>query len=143
MTWRVLEQAFNRALALSFSRSKLFLAFPALAISGLLVVFCRALALGAGDWMAMSLAFLPILASSGLLLALGVLIARIHYHEVKGLSLHLRRLLSGSLDIVIGTSYLSIPPLLIYFLLWLIMGFFFLLKEIPWVGDVFSVVFSF
>jgi hypothetical protein len=91
----------------------------------------------------MSLAFLPILLSSGILLALGVLLIRIHIHEVKGLSLSFQRLIHGSLDLILGTSYLSIPPILVYLFLWMALGFFFLLKEIPGIGDFFSVVFSF
>jgi hypothetical protein len=91
----------------------------------------------------MSLAFLPILLSSGILLALGVLLIRIHMHEVKCLTLSFRRLIAGSLDLIMGTSYLSIPPLLAYLFLWMALGVFFLLGEIPGIGDFFSVVLAF
>ncbi len=121
----------------------MMLAFPALILCGVLIVFCRAVAFDASDWIAMSLAFLPILLSSGILLALGVLLIRVHDHETRKLSLSLERLVTGSLDLVLGTAYLSIPTVLIYLCLWILMGIFFLFKEIPVIGDFFSIVFSF
>lgn len=143
MKWTDVERAFSRAILLSFSKKKMFLTFPVLVLCGILTVFCRAIAFEASDWVAMSLAFLPILLSSGILLALGVLLIRIHIHEVKGLSLGIRRLITGSLDLILGTSYLSLPPLLTYLFLWMALGIFFLLKEIPGIGDFFSVVLAF
>ncbi|MES2273735.1 MAG: hypothetical protein V4487_06050 [Chlamydiota bacterium] len=143
MTWLEIEKAFNRAMLLSFSKRKLMLTFPILVLCGILTVFCRAVAFDASDWIAMSLAFLPILLSSGVLLGLGVLLVRIHYHEAKSLTLNFRRLISGSLDLIIGTSYLSIPPILVYLLLWILLGLFFLLKEIPGIGDFFGIVLAF
>jgi hypothetical protein len=143
MTWSDVERAFNRAVFLSFSRKKLALAFPVLVLCGILIVFCRAIAFDASEWIAMSFIFLPILLSSGLLLALGVLLVRIHHHEAKQLSLGFRKLIAASMDLVIGTSYLSIPPILVYLFLWIMMGIFFLLKSIPGVGDFFSVILSF
>jgi hypothetical protein len=143
MKWAEIEKCFSRAVLLSFSRKKMMLTFPALVLCGILTVFCRAIAHDATDWIAMSLAFLPILLSSGVLLALGVLLIRIHIHEVKNLHLGFKRLITGSLDLIMGTSYLSIPPILAYLLLWIALGFFYLLHEIPGLGDFFSVVLSF
>lgn len=143
MHWVDIEKSFSSAVFRSFSRKKMLLTFPVLVLCGILVVFCRAVAYDASPWIAMSLAFLPILFSSGILLALGVLLIRIHIHEVKGLHLSFRRLIAGSIDLIMGTSYLSIPPILAYLLLWMALGLFFLLGEIPGIGDFFSVVFSF
>lgn len=143
MRWTDIEKAFSRAVLLSFSKKKMMLTFPVLVLCGILIVFCRAVAYEASDWIAMSLAFLPILLSSGILLALGVLLIRIHMHEAKNLTLHFRRLITGSLDLIMGTSYLSIPPVLAYLFLWIALGLFFLLREIPGIGDFFSVVLSF
>ncbi len=143
MHWSEIERAFSRAIAFSFSKKKLLLTFPILLLCGILTVFCRALAYERNDWVAMSFAFLPILLSSGVLLGLGVLLIRIHAHEVKHLSLSFRRLIAGSADLLLGTSYLTIPPLLVYLLLWMVLGIFFLLREIPGVGDFFTVVFAF
>ena len=143
MSWAEIEKAFNRALFLSFSKKKFALAFPVLVLCGILFVFCRALGLEASNWVSLSLTFLPILLSSGILLALGVLLIRIYVHESKQLTLSVRRLFGASLDMMIGTSYLSIPPVLAYLCLWVLMGIFFLLAEIPGIGGFFSVIFSF
>jgi len=143
MHWNDLEKAFNRAIILSVSRRKLALAFPILVLCGILSVFCRAVSFESGEWIAMSFAFLPILFSSGILLALGVLLIRMHHHEAKQIALDFRKLIGGSMDLIIGTSYLSILPILAYLFLWTLLGVFFLLKEIPIVGDCFSVVLSF
>lgn len=121
----------------------MMLTFPVLVLCGILIVFCRAVAYDASNWIAMSLAFLPILLSSGVLLALGVLLIRIHIHEVKGLHLGFRRLIAGSVDLIMGTSYLSIPPIMAYLFLWMALGLFYLLQEIPGIGDFFSVVLAF
>ena len=143
MLWTELEKGFNRAFSLSFSRKKLALAFPVLAACGVLVVFCRALAYEANGWVEMSLLFLPIFISSGILLALGVLLIRIHHHEAKQLTLNFKELLYTSMDLILGASYLSILPTLAYLCLWIFMGIFLLLQMIPVAGDFFSVVFSF
>lgn len=143
MQWTDIERSFSRAVVCSFSRKKMMLTFPILILCGILAVFCRAVAYNATDWIAMSLAFLPILLSSGVLLALGVVLVRIHMHEVKQLHLSFRRVISGSLDLIMGTSYLAIPPILVYLFLWMALGLFYLLREIPGIGDFFSVVFAF
>jgi hypothetical protein len=107
------------------------------------MVFCRALAKDAGAWMNLSLIFLPILLSSGFLLTLGVLLTRMYVREVKGLTLNLKRLFSGTMDIAIGTSYLSMPPIFLYLCLWIVLGLFFLLKELPLIGPFFNIVLAF
>jgi len=143
MHWNDLEKAFNRAVLLSASRRKLALAFPVLVLCGILSVFCRAVSYESGEWVSMSFAFLPILLSSGILLVLGVLLIRMHHHEAKQIALDFRKLVGGSMDLIIGISYLSFIPILAYLLLWTLLGIFFLLKEIPLVGDFFGVVLSF
>lgn len=143
LSYNRIELAFSRSLLLSCSKKKVLLTFPVLALCGILVVFCRSVAVNASDWVAMSLLFLPILLSSGMLLSLGVLLVRLHERETKSLAIDFRRLIAGSIDLMIGTSYLSMPPVLIYLFLWVIMGVFFLLKEIPMLGEFFGIVFAF
>jgi len=143
MTWIDLERAFHRALLSSFSWGKALLVFPALALCGVLIVFCRALRFGASEWMGLSLIFLPILLSFVLLLSVGVLVIRVYQYEQKSLKVNFKKLLWGSLDAVLGTAYLSIPPVLIYLLLWMVLGVFFLMKEIPGLGMVVNTVFVF
>lgn len=143
MIWSDVEKAFNRALYLSFSRKRILLTLPALLVCGILTVFCKAIALDASPWIALSLGFLPIFLSAGVLLALGVVLSRFYYHEAKQISVNVRRLISSSMDLIIGISYLSVPSLFLYLVLWIVLGIFFLLKEIPGIGEFFSVVFSF
>ena len=143
MQWNDFEKSFNRAMLLSFSKRKLALTFPILVLCGILSVFCRAVSFESGEWVAMSFAFLPILFSSGILLALGVLLVRMHHHEAKQLTLDFRKLIGGSIDLIIGTSYLSVLPIVAYLFLWTLLGLFFLLKAVPILGDFFSVIFSF
>lgn len=143
MTWTEIEKAFNRALYLSFSRKRLLLTFPTLVLCGILAIFCWAVALDATPWISLSLGFLPIFLSSGVLLALGVVLSRIYYHDAKQIAVNVRRLISSSMDLIIGISYLAVPSFLLYLLFWVVLGVFFLLKEIPGLGEFFSVVFSF
>lgn len=143
MRFEELEHIFNRALRFSFSKKKFLFMFPVLVICGLMLVFCRALAVGAGQWIVLSLTFLPIFLSSGLLLAAGVVLARVYHHEVKMIPLSFKKILTQSWELLIGVSYLTLPILLAYLFLWMLMGVFYLLKEIPSLGDVLGVILSF
>ncbi|HSX37969.1 MAG TPA: hypothetical protein VLE95_03970 [Chlamydiales bacterium] len=143
MNWADLEQAFNRAILLTASKKKLVLTFPVLSLCGIFFVFCRAIAFDSGEWVSMSFSFLPILLSSGILLALGVLLIRLHHHEAKKIALDFKKLIIDCIDLIVGISYLSFLPILVYLFLWILLGIFFLLKEMPIVGHSFSVVFSF
>lgn len=138
-----LEKAFHRALFSSFSWNKALLVFPSLVLCGILIVFCRALRFGASEWMGLSLIFLPILLSFALLLSVGVLVIRMYQYEQKSLKVGFKKLFVGSLDAVLGTVYLSIPPVLVYLLLWMVLGVFFLMKEIPGLGRIVNTVFVF
>jgi hypothetical protein len=143
MNWSEVEHIFNRALKFSFSKRKLLFMFPVLLICGLMTVFCRAVAVQAGQWVILSLTFLPIFLSSGLLLAAGVVLARVYHHEVKMIPLSYKKILSQSWELLIGVSYLTLPLLLSYLLLWVLMGVFYLLKEIPMLGETLGVILSF
>ncbi|MFA5250856.1 MAG: hypothetical protein WC371_05565 [Parachlamydiales bacterium] len=134
MLLKDVELCFNRAVHYTFSKKKFWIIFPVLILCGILIVFCRALSVGSISWMALSTVFLPIFLCAGVLLAVGTLLCRIYYHEVKSLKFHIHEIFSKSLDLIIGTAYLSFPPILIYLLLWALEGIFLLLKEIPSVG---------
>ena len=143
MTWQEVEHIFNRALKFSFSKKKLFFMFPMMLICGVMIVFCRALAVNAGQWVVLSLTFLPIFLSSGLLLAAGVVLSRMYHNEVKMIPVSFRKILSQSWELLIGVTYLTLPLLLAYLLLWMLMGIFYLLKEIPALGDFLGVILAF
>jgi hypothetical protein len=143
MTWNDLEKAFNRALVLSLSWKRLILTFSALMLCGIFVVFCQALAQTATPWIRLCFGFLPLFLSFGVLLALGVILTKISIAETKRIAVNVRRLLHSSMDLLIGISYLALPSLLIFLVLWIVLGIFFLLKEIPGVGEFFSAILSF
>ncbi len=143
MTWKELEFIFNRALGFTFSRRKICFTTAVLVSCGMLIVLCRALAAKAGDYVTLSLTFLPIFFCSAVLLALGILLIRIYHHEVKKLPVSYSRTLSASKDLLMEVAYLSIPLVLVYLGLWTSMGIFYLLKGIPIIGNALGVIFSF
>ena len=143
MTWQDIEHIFNRSLEFSFSKKKLLFMFPILVICGVMLVFCRALAINAGQWVVLSLTFLPIFLSSGLLLSSGVVLARFYHNEVKMLPVSFKKIFSQSWELLIGVSYLTFPLLLAYLLLWMLMGIFYLLKATPAFGELLGVILAF
>lgn len=143
MAWKELEMIFNRAIAFSLSRKKFLFIFPVLLICGLIVVFCRTLAFGAGAWMGMSLAFLPVFLCSAILLATGIVLTRIYHNEVKQIDSSYKEVLGQSWELMVGIAYLSVPMALAYIVLWTVMGMFYLLKAIPAIGNVIGVILSF
>lgn len=143
MDFQAFSFIFNRALALTFSRKKLLFVFCILALSGLLVVFFRGLALHAGQWVKLSLTFLPIFICTGILLSMGILLIRIYHDEVKQKEVNYWQILSRSWEVAIGASYFAVPIIFAYLLLWMILGIFVLLSEIPAVGEFFAAILSF
>jgi hypothetical protein len=138
-----LQFVFNRALSQSFSAKKLLLVFCVLALCGLMVVFFRALAINAGQWIIMSLTFLPFFLCAGILLAVGIVLIRIYHDEIKQKQIAYADILGKSFEVIIGASYFSIPMILSYLLLWMMLGIFVLLRQIPGVGEFFTVILSF
>lgn len=134
---------FNRALAHTLSKKKLLLVSSLLALSGLLIVFFQGLALHAGAWVQLSLTFLPIYVSTGVLLSLGILLIRIYHNEVKQREENYLSVLADSWEMIIGVSYFAIPIILCYLLLWILLGVFVLVDETPIIGDFFSIILSF
>lgn len=138
-----IQFVFNRAMSLTFSRKKLLLAFVVLALCGLLVVFFRGLAVNASEWVLMSLTFLPFFLCAGVLLSMGIVLTRIYHDEIKNKSIKYSTILSKSWEVMIGASYFSIPIILSYLLLWILLGFFVLLRQTPGIGEIFGVILSF
>lgn len=143
MDFQTFSSIFNRALALTFSRKKLLFVFCTLALSGLLVVFFRGLALHAGQWVKLSLTFLPIFICTGILLSMGILLIRVYHDEIKQREVNYWLILSRSWEVTIGASYFAIPIIFGYLLLWMLLGIFVLLSEIPAVGEFFDAILSF
>jgi hypothetical protein len=138
-----IESVFNRAFAKSFSRRKILFLFPILIACGILTIFCRMLSLGVNDWVWMSLSFLPIFLSTGVLLAAGVMLTKMYIFEIKGVEYKVGKLFTSSLQMVIGVSYLCFPLILTYLILWAVLGVFYMLKQIPAFGDAFGTLLAF
>ncbi len=138
-----IEQIFNRAFSKIFCRKKILFLFPILIACGILTIFCRTLSLGVNDWVWMSLSFLPIFLSTGVLLAAGVLLTKMYVFEIKGMDFKVSKLFTSSLQMVIGVSYLCFPLILTYLILWSVLGDFYLLKQIPAFGDAFGTLLAF
>ncbi len=117
--------------------------FSVLAMCGLVVVFFRGLALHAGKWVGMSLLFLPIFICGGLLLSGGIALIRLYHDEVKGKPINLKQTLLNSLEVMVSAAYVTVPLILAYLLLWILLGLFLLLQEIPMVGPSLGVLLSF
>lgn len=143
MNFNNVQLMFNRAVSLSFTKKKFLFVFSVLLLCGVLVVFFRGLALGANEWFLMSLTFLPIFLCAGILLSTGIVLIRIYHDEIKKKKISYKEILGKSLEMMIGASYFSIPIILGYLLLWMLLGVFFLLKEIPVAGPIFSAVLVF
>lgn len=143
MTLSDIQFIFNRALSLTFERRKLLLSFVVLALGGLLVVFFRGLSINAGQWLLMSLTFLPFFLCGGILLSMGIMLIRIYHDEIKGKIVDYTEILGKSWEVIIGASYFSIPIILSYLLLWILLGIFVILKQIPAVGDIFAIILAF
>jgi len=143
MTFTAIQQMFNRAFLLSLSFKKWLLSFVVLALCGVLVVFCRGLAVHAGYWVALSLTFLPLFLSAGVFLSLGIVLIRYYHDEVKKKEAHFKWVLQKSWDLLIGSVYFSVPLILCYILLWMLLGVFLLLQQIPGIGPFFGVILSF
>lgn len=143
MTFSEIEQIFNRAFSKSFCRKKMLFLFPILAACGVLTVFCRTLSIGVNHHVWMSLSFLPLFLSTGILLAAGVMLIKMYIFEIKGIDYKIGKLFVSSMQMVIGVSYLCFPLILAYLILWSVMGVFYLLKQVPAFGDIFGTLLSF
>lgn len=143
MTLNDIQLAFNRALKLTFSLHKLLLVFTVLASCGLLTVFFRALATHANEWVMLSLLFVPMFICAGVLLSVGILLVRIYHDEVKGKEVSYRKVIVQSWELIIGASYFSIPIILSYLLLWMLLGIFMLLRTIPGLGEFMGALLAF
>jgi hypothetical protein len=97
----------------------------------------------ANDWLAINMTFLPIFFCSSVLLAAGIILSRIYHHEVKGLPVSYRKTLKVSKDLMVEIAYLAVPMVLIYLSLWTLLGIFYLLKEIPLIGEGLGIMLSF
>lgn len=143
MSWKEVERIFNRALRFTFSRRKLLFTVPVFILCGFIFVFCRTIASASSDWLSLSMTFLPVFLCTPILLTAGIILTRMYHHEVKGLPASYRRTFRLSKELMVEVAYLALPVILVYLVLWTLLGLFYLLKEIPYIGEGLGVIFSF
>lgn len=134
---------FNRALKFSFCKKKFFFLFPILILCGVLIVLCHALSLGSNPWVNNSLTFLPSFLCAGILMSIGVPLVRIYYDEVKKRPFTYRAVIGQSWQLMTKIAFSVVPFIFAYLVLWVLLGVFYLLKNLPKVGEFLGGFFSF
>ncbi|MCX6991231.1 MAG: hypothetical protein NTX49_09260 [Chlamydiae bacterium] len=143
MGWNDIDRMFHRSLKFCFSKKKFLFTYPLVASCGVFITLFRALSEGAGDWVRLKFSFFPIFITASILLATGIVLIRAYHNEVKGLSFSFRELGKKSWDLMVSATYLTLPLSMAYLMLWSVIGFFYILKEIPFIGTVVSILLSF
>ena len=143
MTLQSIQQLFNRAFYLSFSRSKLFFTFCVLVLCGLMLIFFRGMSLHANAWVQMGLIFLPIFMAGVMLMGSGIVLIRMYHDEIKHHQASLKKIVGNSWEVIVSPISFLLPFILLYLILWIALGVFVLLYEIPVLGKFFEVVFAF
>ena len=133
-----LEKIFTRAALLSSSKKKLFLSFLTLFASHLLGVVFFAIAEKGSFWAKMELSLLPYFVFLSFLYPLSILLIRIHHHEARKKELSLAHLYESCKELLPLVFYLSLLPLAVYLIIWLLSSFVFLLQQVPFVGIFFT-----
>ncbi len=143
MNFRDIEQICSRAAFFTFSKTKLILTAVVLALCGLITIVCFGIAQVTHIWFSLSLTFLPLFISQGVLVGWGIILTRVYHDEIKNRGFSFRSIIKKSWETVLLATYVCIPIILCYLAQWLVLGIFLLLKEIPLFGMLFGVVFTF
>lgn len=138
-----IEKSFNRALFDSIQRKKLFFTFPCACLCGLFFVFCQIVSKSSGKWIQMFFNFLPIFLAFGVLLAVGVVLIKVYYFETKKTEHSFKKIIYCSSQMLLNIAYLALPFILAYIATWIVLGIFYLLKSIPFLGEAFGSLFAF
>lgn len=138
-----LEKMFDRAWKYSFSRVKLIFVFAVLTVCGFLAVIFRAISHGSGQWVQMSVTFLPIFICAAILLAMGVILIQMYQCDVKKEPINYLLIWKKTCDHLLGIVQLAVPLIFIFLILWMILGIFYLLRAIPVIGSVVGSIFAF
>jgi hypothetical protein len=142
MNFAELEHMCTRSARYCLNKTKLALASCVIVLCGLLVVFCQSMELFAGAWVAFTLTFLPLFASGGLLMGLGVVLIRSYHDEVKKIESNFWKLFLGSWHAALSSAYVFMPIVLVFLSIWATLGLFYLFREIPIMGEHFASLLS-
>ncbi|MFZ0564967.1 MAG: hypothetical protein WAM28_02080 [Chlamydiales bacterium] len=143
MTFKDLAILFRKACSSSFKLKKFLFLFLVLAISGLIYLFFQGVSLYFTNWTRLPISFLPFFLVSGPLLAAETFILELYHREQKAESLSFRQAMLESWEIMLRSSYLALPVLVAFFLLWVLLAIFILLKAIPLLGKLFGIILAF
>lgn len=143
MDFTEIESMCQRAGKYCLNKTKLALASFIIVLCGLLVVFCQSFGLFAGAWVGFSLTFLPLFASGGMLLGLGVVLIRSYHDEIKQKDGNFWQLVARTWHAALSSAYVFMPIVLIFLSIWAALGLFYFLQEIPNVGEFFASILSF
>jgi len=138
MNFRDLEIIYTRAWQRAFCKKKLAVMFAVLCVCGLIALFFWAIGQSANAWIRLACYFFPAILLFLNLLSSGIFFARIYYHELKGDKFSYRELFFRSLKLLLLVGHAFIPVLFVYLAIWLVIGFFFLIGQIPYIAVVFS-----
>lgn len=130
-----IRKSFERALYLTLNKKKWLVMFMTLVACGTVAAFFRALASLAGKWLLLSLTFLPIFLSTGVLGATGIFLIRIYHDEVKRKDIGYRATFYRSFEEMTAAGCFSFPLILVYLVLWMLLGVFYLMQSIPVFGN--------
>lgn len=109
----------------------------------MIFVFCQVISYTTGPWMKVTLFFLPFFICSGFTLSLSIFLNRVYWKEIHNKSVDFKRLITKSWELFLASSFVSLPLFLIYIVLWILLGAFYLIKEIPLLGGVLGSLLSF
>ncbi|NDD58550.1 MAG: hypothetical protein EBZ47_04750 [Chlamydiae bacterium] len=138
-----LDPLLYRSFSFCVSKRKILFTLPIVSLSGLIYTSFRTLSSGTSEWIQLSFSFLPVFVIASLLLAAGLILIRAYHNEIKGIPFSYRKLTAQSWDLMVAFVYFTLPLTMLYVVLWSLVGFFYLFKEIPWIGPLVSFILSF
>lgn len=143
MNFYNIETIFNRAFFSAFEKKKLIWTSISLLFCAAVFVLIYGLGAQANGWTLLSVMFIPVFISFGVLFSLGIFLSRVYYHERKGQAVSNKEILIKSIKLLAGGAYFMLPFLLVYFILWSLFGVFHALAQIPAVGNFISILLAF
>lgn len=137
------ELSFNRAVQDSISKKKILFTSPLVILCGLFFVICRTIAINSGSWIQLFLGFFPFFLSFGILLGAGVVLIKAYYLERKKEEHSFKKIIYQSYQMIMNIAYLALPFVMAYIAIWIVLGIFYLLKSIPFLGALLGPMLSF
>lgn len=142
MDFAEIQTMCQRAGAHTLGKTKLLVTSAGIILCGLMVVFSESLGLLTGAWVGFSLTFLPLFLSCGLLMGLGVMLIRQYHDEIKENDIGFKKLFMRSWHAAISSAYVFMPIVLLFLSVWASLGLFYLVREIPMLGEFFASLLS-